>query len=77
MSKNRQDDKQLSLDFQRGQMADGVHRALAAQTTSSPSLRGRLSLIVNNDNGRGAPQLSPNSPEITRILAGQAKKLGW
>jgi hypothetical protein len=39
------------------------------------SVRSHLELVVNNRSNDS--RLSPDSVEITRILAGQAKMLGW
>jgi hypothetical protein len=74
MSNNRQDEKQLSLDFERGQFDQCVHRAVTLQAASS-TVRSHLELVVSNP--RVDTPLSPNSSEITSILAMQAKSLSW
>lgn len=74
MSNNRQDEKQLSLDFERGQFDQCVHRAVALQASSN-AVRSHLELVVSNP--RVDTPLSPNSSEITSILAMQAKSLSW
>lgn len=74
MSNNRQDEKQLSLDFERGQFDQCVQRAVTLQVASR-IVRSHLELVVNNP--RIDAPLSPNSSEITSILAMQAKSLSW
>lgn len=78
MSNNRQDekhDKQLSLNFELKQLDESIQRAVAIQVAESSGVRYRLELVVNNESD--TTRLSPNSAEITRILASQAKTLGW
>lgn len=73
MFNNVQDDKQLSLNFEFSQAEESPAQTISAPTVMSA--RSRLELVVNNrTNGS---RLSPDSVEITRILAGQAKMLGW
>lgn len=67
------DEKQLSLNFEFSQTEESPAQTISASTVMLA--RSRLELVVNNrTNGSG---LSPDSVEITRILAGQAKMLGW
>jgi hypothetical protein len=73
MFNNVQDDKQLSLNFEFSQAEESPAQTISAPTAMS--VRSHLELVVNNrSNGS---RLSPDSVEITRILAGQAKMLGW
>lgn len=74
MSNKRQDDKQLSLDFDRGQADQCIQRAVAMEASAS-LMRSHLKLVTSNPCA-SAP-LSPNSSEITHILAMQAKSLSW
>lgn len=73
MFNNVQDDKQLSLNFEFSQADESPAQAISAPTLMSA--RSHLELVVNNRSD--GSRLSPNSVEITRILAGQAKMLGW
>lgn len=68
-----QDDKQLSLNFEFSQVEESPAQTISASTMMSA--RSRLALVVNNHTTNS--RLSPDSVEITRILAGQAKMLGW
>lgn len=74
MSNKRQDEKQLPLDFERGQTDQCVQRTVDLQA-SGALMRSHLELVVSNS--RASSPLSPNSSEITRILAMQAKSLSW
>ncbi|MBW3509863.1 hypothetical protein [Janthinobacterium sp. NKUCC06_STL] len=73
MFNNVHDDKQLSLNFEFSQVEECP--AKTAPVSMAMSVRSRLELVVNNRTN--VSRLSPDSVEITRILAGQAKTLGW
>lgn len=73
MFNNVHDDKQLSLNFEFSQAEESPEQTAPA-SVAMPS-RSRLELVVNNRSN--VSRLSPDSVEITRILAGQAKTLGW
>lgn len=74
MFNKQEDGKQLTLDFEPVQVEDCTASAIPVNPirTLGPS---RLELVVNNHSV--AARLRPDSVEITRILANQAKTLGW
>lgn len=74
MSNNNEENKQLSLDFE----AEKVEKKSNAphSTSGARSLNtSRLALVVNNHSINS--RLTPDSAEITRILANQAQSLSW
>lgn len=73
MFNNVHDDKQLSLNFEFSRVEESP--AQTPPASMAMSVRSRLELVVNNRTN--VSRLSPDSVEITRILAGQAKTLGW
>lgn len=73
MFNNVKDGKQLSLNFEFCQAEDSSAQPILA--SSMVAARSHLELVVNNRSD--GSRLSPDSVEITRILAGQAKMLGW
>jgi hypothetical protein len=75
MFNNVHDDKQLSLNFEFSHAEEATAQTQPLPTPIAMSARSRLELVVNNRSD--VFRLSPDSVEITRILAGQAKTLGW
>lgn len=76
MPSDRLDDGQLSLDFEHAFDVRPVQpeQSPLAHEVCSRAVVPRLYLVVCN----GASQaLSPNSVEVTRMLAEQARELRW
>jgi hypothetical protein len=85
MSTDRRDEpSQLLLDFERCIDSTVVANPTKDTGACHATSVSKLTLVVNNHFGLGTwprrsppGELSPNSPEITRILATQAEALRW
>jgi hypothetical protein len=76
MPSDRLDDGQLSLDFEHTfdvQRVESEESPLAHKVCSGDVVP-RLYLVVRNSTSQA---LSPNSVEVTRLLAEQARGLRW
>jgi len=74
MSNNRHDDGQLTFNFEPNVNVDQRQHLLASFGPGNAGDVPRLQLVINNSSTR---RLSPNSDEITQMLADQARALRW